>query len=173
MLLLSQGLWAFAADAPFMNGYYENIRWTKHTAYPTFGKSDEKGQIDEGKTDVDSDGVEEEIKVTWGEGLNDHSLTIEITRFQPEKVVIGTPGPVAGIQPNYKLEDIDQDGKLEVIVWGGLWDYEISAEAELGQHRYVVAIYKLLSGGYALWEVYTTRTKYDPYFLRSEKGLPA
>ena len=89
-----------------------------------------------------------------------------------EKTSLGALGPVAGIQPNYKLEDLDSDGKIEVIVWGGLWDYEIGAEAELDPHRYVVAVYKLLSGGYALWEVFTTRTKYDPYFLRTEKGLP-
>ena len=161
-----------AAEAPFQNGYYENIQWVRHTAYPTFGASDEKGQVDEGKTDVDGDGVGEDIKVTWGQGVNDHSLTIEITRLQPEKVSLGMLGPVAGIQPNYKLEDLDADGKLEVIVWGGLWDYEIGAEPELGPHRYVVAVYKLLSGGYILWEAFTTRTKYDPYFLRPEKGLP-
>jgi hypothetical protein len=171
-LLLFGAAWAFAADAPFMSGYYENIRWTSHTS-PTFGEVEGKGQIDEGKIDVDGDGAEEDIKVTWGEGVNDHSLAIEITRFQPEKVSLGILGPITGIQPNYKLEDIDQDGRLEVIIWGGLWDYEISAEAELGPHRYVVAIYKLLSGGYALWDVYTTRTKYDPYFLRTEKGIPA
>lgn len=172
-LLFLGGSPAFSDDKPFMDGYYENIRWTEHTVYPTFGESDRKGQIDEGKVDVDGDGVEEEIKVIWGEGVTDHSLAIEITRFQPENVSLGTLGPVAGIQPNYKLEDLDADGKLEVIVWGGLWDYEISQEAELGPHRYVVAIYRLLSGGYALWDVYTTRTKYNPFFLRAERGLPA
>ena len=172
MLLFFGDSWVFAAAAPFQNGYYENIRWNSHTAHPTFGAADEKGQVDEGKTDVDGDGADEDIKVTWGQGLNDHSLTIEITRTQPEKISLGALGPVAGVQPNYKLEDLDADGKIEVIVWGGLWDYEIGAEAELDPHRYVVAVYKLLSGGYALWEVFTTRTKYDPYFLRTEKGLP-
>jgi len=173
VLLGCNSLAIFAEDkSPFLNGYHENIRWTTHTPQPTFGVSAQKGQIDEGKSDVDGDGAEENIKVTWGEGMTDHSLTIEINRNDPEHSSLGALGPIAGVQPNYKFEDQDADGKLEIIVWGGLWDYEISGEAEDGQHRYVVATYKLFSHGYVLWDVYTTRVKYEPFFSRSEKGLP-
>jgi len=161
-----------AVKGPFKGYYYENIRWTKHTSQPTFGESDNKGQIDQGKSDVDGDGVEEDVKVTWGEGTTDHSLAIEINRADPAHSSLGALGPIAGSQPNYKFEDLDSDGKLEVIVWGGLWDYEVSGEGEQDAHRYVVTTYKLLSGGYALWDVYTTRVKYEPFFMRNEKGLP-
>ena len=40
---------------------------------------------------------------------------------------------------------------------------EKTSEGHSAPHRYVVATYKLVRDEYYLWDVYTTKKKYDPF----------
>jgi hypothetical protein len=152
---------------PFM-GEQKNIKWTKHTPLTTKEDAEEgySGQIDEGNVDLFDNGEDTTIRVTWDGGVTDHHLTIEI----PELGVKLTNE--YGIQPNYAIQDADKDGKKEIIIWSGLWDprmpgedgvIETTYEGHSASHRYVVATYKLIRGQYYLWDIYTTKKKYEPF----------
>jgi len=161
---------------PFWGYHYKNIKWVKHTPDPDveFDKdeADFRGQIDIGKVDLDGDKKDETIKVTWSQGVSDHSLVIELYKDEDFKELIDKLEPIAGIQPNFKIEDVDNDGGKEIIIWSGLWDFRIAGEDGVTEetyeghsapHRYIVATYKLLRGEYYLWDIYTTKKKYEPF----------
>ena len=121
------------------------------------------------RIDVDGDGKKEDVRIIYGQGVSDKALSIEIRKG---KKLLDTVKPVAGIQPNYRIADIDKDGKKEIVIWGGLWDprtpgedgvTEKTYEGHSSPHRYVVATYKQIRGEYYLWDVYTTKKKYEPF----------
>jgi hypothetical protein len=119
--------------------------------------------------DLDGDKTNELIKVLYGRGISDKFLTIEVYKAG---MLISTLKGEYGIQSNYKIEDIDSDGRREIIIWSGLWDFRLPGEDGIteetyeghsGLHRYVVATYKLLRDEYYLWDIYTTKKKYLPF----------
>lgn len=130
------------------------------------------------KIDINGDQIKEDVIVSRGPGVSDQSLKIEVLKDGKK---ISTIRGEFGIQSNYKIEDIDNDGKKEIIVWSGVWDprmpgeegvTEQTYEGHSAPHRYIVATYKLIRGEYYLWHVYTTKRKYDPMFTWDQKGLP-
>ena len=133
--------------------------------------------INEYKIDLDGDRTDELIKVLYGHGISDKYLTIEVYK---NGKLISILKSEFGIQSNYKIEDIDNDGKKEIIIWSGLWDFRIAGEDGITEstyeghsapHRYVVSTYKLPRGEYYLWEIYTTRKKYEPFCEEQPKKL--
>lgn len=167
---------AFAVKAPsqvFLGYRYSNIKWTKHVPLNTAdygeGEAGSGGQEDMGEVDLDGDKKPEIIKAIWGPGVSDHSLKVEVYKGKKK---IGEIKPLAGIQSNFEVKDIDHDGKMETVIWGGLWDPRIAGEDGVTEktyeghsdpHRYVVATYKLIRGEYSFWDVYTTKKKYEPF----------
>lgn len=155
---------------PVWGDHHKNIRWIEHI--PADGTEEYDaywGQTDVGSVDLDGDKKEEIIKVIWGAGVSDHSLRIELYK---DDLKFDTLKPVWGIQPNFKLEDLDGDGRLEIIVWGGLWDPRLPGEdgvtsetyeGHSARHRYIVATFKLIREEYTLWDIYTTKEKYEPF----------
>ena len=125
--------------------------------------------IHEHKMDIDNDGKDELIKVMYGEGVSDKPLTIEV--YKDGKIISTLRGEF-GIQSNYKIEDVDNDKRKEIVIWSGLWDFRMAGEDGItdqtyeghsAPHRYIVATYKLLRGQYYLWDIYTTKKKYEPF----------
>jgi hypothetical protein len=125
--------------------------------------------ITEHRIDVDGDKHDELVKILYGPGVSDKSLTIEV--YKGGKI-ISTLKSEFGIQPNYKFEDVDADGKKEIVIWSGLWDFRMPGEDGITEetyeghsdtHRYVVATYKFMRDEYYLWDIYTTKKKYEPY----------
>lgn len=157
----------------FLGYPYKNIQWVSHTPTPVGSEmptdeADDRVREDTGKVDFLGDGKYETIKVIWGGGVSDHSLEIEIYR---NGKVFATLRP-KGIQPNFKIEDIDGDGKLEVVLWGAVKDpamsYDISDESRpfeghSAPHLFTVSIYKLTDTDYQLAKEYTSKKKYDPF----------
>ena len=138
-------------------------------------EADDRGQVDIGKIDLYGDGKKETIKAIWGGGVSEHSLKIEVYK---DNKLIATLKNDLGIQSNYKIEDLYHDGRKEIIIWSGLWDFrmpgedgatEENYEGHSTAHRDVVEIYKLIKGTdyrddqYMLWDVYTTKKKYEPF----------
>ncbi|MFC1709767.1 hypothetical protein ACFL2J_06930 [Candidatus Omnitrophota bacterium] len=189
VLLVAMYLYPLQVDAateegPLLRYDYEHIEWVSHTPYLpdemegeviSPDEADYRGQVDMGEVDVDGDGIKEAIKVVWGGGVSDHSLTIEV--YKDDKL-ISTLNGVHGIQSNFKIKDADGDGRKEIIIWSGLWDFRMPGEDDItednyeghsGPHRYVVATYKLIKGNefrpdkYYLWDIYTTKKKYEPF----------
>ena len=157
-------------DQPFWGYQYKNIKWVSHTpgeGPPEGGEADYRGQVDMGKVDIDNDNKDATIKVTWGGGVSDHSLTVEV--YKGDKT-FATLRP-KGIQPNFKVEDIDGDGKLEIVLWGAVADPKMSQlvgeskpfEGHSEPHLFTVSIYKLTDAGYKLSKEYTTKKKYEPF----------
>jgi len=135
------------------------------------GNDEEPGNpvTTEYKIDLDNDNKPEVVKILYGPGVSDKFLTIEVYK---EGKLISTLKGEFGIQSNYKIDDIDEDGKKEIIIWSGLWDPRMAGEDGVTEktyeghsatHRYVVATYKLIRGQYCLWDVYTTKKKYEPF----------
>ena len=162
---------AASQDKPFWGNYHKNIKWIKHDPLTT--KDDAKegynGQADTGIVDLDGDKKNETIVVIWEPGTTDHGLKIEIYK---NKEKVDTLNPIYGSQPNFDIEDIDEDGKQEIIMWGGLWDPRLPGEDEITKesyeghsdpHRYIVAKYKLIKNQYYLWDAYMTKKKYEPF----------
>jgi len=160
---------------PFLGNHYKNIEWVSHNPIllngeePYDEEADFRGQIDVGKVDLDGDKKDETVKVIWSGGVSDHFLTIEVYR---DSEIISTIKGEFGIQSNFKIEDIDGEGKKEIIIWSGIWDprmpgedgvTETTYEGHSGLHRYVVATYKLIREQYYLWDIYTTKKKYEPF----------
>lgn len=156
---------------PFWGYAYKNIKWVSHTPHggaPAGGEADYRGQVDVGKVDLDKDNRDEIIKVTWGLGISEHSLTIEIYKGNKNLAILQPKG----IQPNFKIEDIDSDGKLEIVLWGAVGDPKMSQlaadeskpfEGHSDPHLFIVSIYKLTDAGYKLSREYTSRKKYEPF----------
>ncbi|MBU4509723.1 hypothetical protein KJ830_01615 [bacterium] len=160
---------------PFLGYQYKNINWIEHipdeTAESYKDEAGSGGQVDIGLVDLDGDGQDETIKVIWGPGVSDHALTIELYKNREMQELISRLQP-HGIQPNFKVEDIEVDGRFEIIIWGGLWDFRMPGEGEATEetyeghsdfHRYIVATYKFMRGEYYLWDIYTTKKKYEPF----------
>ena len=126
-------------------------------------------QVDyKGAVDLDGDGKEEAITVTWGHGVSDHTLTIEVYKGNE---TFATLQP-KGIQPNFKVEDIDGDGKLEIVLWGAVDDPKMSQDAtdeskpfegHSEPHLFMVSIYKLTDFGCKFSKEYTSKEKYEPF----------
>jgi len=125
--------------------------------------------ITEYKIDLDGNRKVELIKVNYGPGVSDKYLTIEV--YKDGKLISKLEGEF-GIQSNYKIEDVDKDGRQEIIIWSGIWDprmpgedgvTEATYEGHSAPHRYIVATYKLIRGQYYLWDIYTTQKKYEPF----------
>lgn len=120
--------------------------------------------------DLFGDQSKELVKVIYGPGVSDKSLTIEV--YKDNKLISTLKGDY-GIQSNYKIEDLFHDGKKEIIIWSGIWDFRMPGEDGItdktyeghsAPHRYIVATYKPLRGEYYLWDIYTTNKKYEPYY---------
>ena len=167
-----------ASDSqPFWGNHYRNIKWIKHKPYlPEEMKgeiidpeeADYRGQIDIGLVDLDGDKKDETIKVVWGPGVSDHSLTIELVK-DGKKIATLVP---KGVQPNFKVEDIDSDGNMEIVLWGAVNDPAMSQlasdesksfEGHSAPHLFMVSIYRLIGDQYELSEEYTTKQKYEPF----------
>ena len=162
-------------SAPFI-GEHKNIKWVSHTPdavedegtyYGPNAEADDRGQVDEGKIDLDGDGKDEMVKVTWGHGVSDHSLSITV-RINNKFVTLKPKG----IQPNFKIADVDGDGKLEIVLWGAVSDPNMSQllsdeskpfEGHSSPHLFTVSIYKLADAGYKLSKEYTSKKHYEPF----------
>lgn len=162
-------------DMPFWGDYYKNIKWISHAPDPNVkavdGEADYRGQIDIGLMGLYGDRNQETIKVIWGQGVSDHSLRLELYKDAEMKTHIATLEP-AGIQPNFKIEDMDGDGKLEIVLWGAVSDPSMSQdvgdasklfEGHSSLHLFTVSTYKLTDAGYKLSREYTTKEKYEPF----------
>jgi len=127
-------------------------------------------EVKEEQLDLDGDGVKELIRVTWQSGVSNKPIRVEVFRNHE---LVQTLGPVmAGIQSNYTFKDTDGDGKQELIIWSGLWDFRLPGEEGMkeqgyeghsGSHRYIVATYKWMRDNFRIWDIYTTKEKYEPY----------
>ena len=120
---------------PFM-GEQKNVKWVSHTpdslknpeeqkaleetVTGPNAEADDRGQIDLGEIDLDSDGKSETVKVIWHGGVSDHGLAIEV--YEDNKLIATLGNDLGGIQANYKIEDVDKDGRKEIIIWSGMWD---------------------------------------------------
>lgn len=133
------------------------------------GEAPAEPTLHEYKIDLDGDKKPEEVKVMYGPGVSDKFLEIEV--YKASKLMSTLKGE-HGIQSNYKIADMDKDGKQEIIIWSGIWDprmpgedgvTEATYEGHSAPHRYIVATYKLIRGKYYLWDIYTTKKKYDPF----------
>ena len=159
---------------PFLGYNYEHIKWTRYIPLTTKSQATEEGysgQIDKGIVDLDGDGKEETIRVIWGTGVSDHALTIELYKDREMHQFISRLKP-SGIQPNFKLEDLDNDGKLEVILWGAVDDPNMSQdstdtskpfEGHSAPHLFKVDTYKLDKEGYRLQKSYVSKEHYLPF----------
>lgn len=159
--------------SPF-KGENKNIKWVSNTPDEfvknlTHTQSAERSQVDVGEIDLDGDGQDETIKVIWSREWRNHALTIEIYK---DNELIETLKNDFGYQPNYKIENIDEDKMKEIIIWSGRWDFRTPGADGIAQedyegldspHKYIVATYKWIQGGYSLWDIYTTKNQYDPY----------
>ena len=158
----------------FWEYHYKNITWVSHSPVPvpdyytSDEEADNRGQIDIGKVDLDGDGKAETIKVIWGPGVSDHSLEIELYKGKNKFGSFDAPG----IQPNFKLEDIDGDKKLELVIWGAVADPKMSQivtdksksfEGHSDPHLFKVRSYKLKQGEYKLFQEYISKKKYEPF----------
>lgn len=161
---------------PFLGYQYKNIKWVSHVpilpagdkSNPEPDEADYRGQEDVGRVDLFGNGKYETIKAIWGIGVTDHSLKIEV--YEGDKVV-ATLEP-KGIQPNFKVEDIDGDGKLEIVLWGAVADPAMSQdvsdeskpfEGHSEPHLFTVSIYKPVGTNFELAREYTSKKKYEPF----------
>lgn len=163
----------------FWGCHYKNIKWVSHTPEPIIdnsygGEADYRGQIDIGNADLDGDGKNETIKVIWGTGVSDHSLAIEVYKGSKKFATLQPKG----IQPNFKVEDIDGDAKLEIVLWGAVDDPNMSQdisdeskpfEGHSSPHLFMVSIYKLTDTGYKLSREYTSKKKYESFCEQQPK----
>lgn len=161
-----------STSKPFLDYKYKNIKWIKHTPDETAESYKDEagsgGQIDIGSVDIDADNKNVLLKATWGPGVSDHSLGIELYKENNKFGSFNAPG----IQPNFKLEDIDGDKKLELVIWGAVFDPNMSQllddeskpfEGHSSQHLFKVRIYKMGRGKYKLSKEYVSKKKYEPF----------
>jgi len=164
------------------NATYENIRWIKHEPLTTRDDLQEgyRGQVDIGAVDLEGDKKNEIIKVTWYPGTSNNPMEIDLYKDGVIKQLMAHLEPPAD-QANFKLEDLDGDGTLEIALWGTVGDPTMSQllsdeskpfEGHSVPHFFRVAVYKLDKGEYVLQRKYTTKKKYEPFFSWKQKGLP-
>lgn len=129
-----------------------------------------KGAIRNIEMDLDGNGQNETIKEIWSGGVSNKNLTLEIYSGE---TLISVLSNNFGIQPNYKIQDRDGDGKQEIIIWNGIWDPRLPGEdgatkdnyeGHSSPHRYVFVTYKLIRGEYYPWDFHTTTKKIGPWF---------
>lgn len=129
-----------------------------------------EGSIKDIRIDLDGNGTEDLVKEVWGGGVSDKPLTLQVFVSGQE---ISSLKNEFGIQPNYRIEDRDGDGKKEIIIWSGLWDPRLPGEdgvtnetyeGHSSPHRYIFVTYKLIRGRYDRWDFYTTKQRYEPFF---------
>jgi len=168
---------------PLWGDNYKNIRWVSHTPYLPESMKDDvispdeadyRGQIDVGMVDLDGDKDEETIKVIWGAGVTDRFLTIELYESD---TLIGRLIP-EGIQPNFKVEDVDGDGTMEVAIWGAIYDPDMSQllsdkskplEGHSSPHFFRVDTWKLAE---SIWfrDSYISKDKHEPFSMEQPRG---
>ena len=163
---------------PFWGYAYKNIKWISHTPTSIVGidpdeeEADFRGQVDIGLVDLNGDGKEVIIKIVWGPGVSNHSLIIVLYKDSEMRELISYLEP-SGIQPNFKVEDIDNDGKLEIVLWGAVADPKMDndtsktsksfAERHSVPHLFKVDVYKLDNDKYMLQKSYISKQKYEPF----------
>jgi len=175
---------------------YKNIEWISHKIYfegvsekrlkeieqEMLEAVDERGQIDVGKVDLNGDGRPEYLKVIWtAYGGPAKGLIIEPYDDEALKNRIGLAEPrTEGYHPNFKIEDVDKDGVLELITFVGIHDPKLPYlsdgdkpfEARFSDRYLEVRIYKYKNGTFRLSRKYTTKKKYEPHYLPKGDGLP-
>ncbi len=184
---------------PYWGDYYEykNVKWLSHT--PSFlvdlteeqmeeltkealTAVDERGQIDIGSVDFDGDGKDEYIKVIWtAYGGPAKGLIIDIyTDKRLENKIISVNPQSEGYHPNFKIEDIDSDGFLELVTFTGVPDLAMSGagndekpfEARFADRFLRVSIYKYEDSMLKLSQQYLTKEKFGPHYVPVDVGLP-
>ena len=77
-----------------------------------------------------------------------------------------------GAQANFKVEDLDGDDKLEIIIWGAVADPKMSQDASdkskpfeghSAPHLFKVDVYKIGEDNRRLQESYISKEKYEPF----------
>jgi len=189
-----------ASDSrPFWGDYYKykNIKWISHKPYfegatdeqmkameqEMLEAVDERGQIDIGSVDFDGNGENEYLKVRWtGYGGPAKGLIIEVYQDKELKNQIGFISPQRkGYSPNFKVEDVDSDGLLELITFSGVPDPNMSNkygddkpfEPRFASMFLNVSIYKFVDGLLELNRQYLTKDKYEPHYMpEGARALP-
>nr|MBU1327898.1 hypothetical protein [Candidatus Omnitrophota bacterium] len=187
-----------ASDSrPFLGDHYEykNIKWISHKPYfegatdeqmkemeqEMLEAVDERGQIDVGSVDFDGNGENEYLKARWtGYGGPAKGLIIEVYQDKELKNQIGFVNPQRkGYHPNFKVEDVDKDGSLELITFAGVPDPNMSSmygdvkpfEPRFADRFLNVSIYKFTNGTLELSRQYLTKDKYEPHYIPDEGVL--
>jgi hypothetical protein len=181
---------------PYWGEYYEykNIEWISHQPYfeglddeqyrelemEAIDAVDERGQIDIGRVDFNRDKEYQYIKVMWtAYGGPQRGLIIELYRDEALKYTIVTISPQSeGYNPNFKIEDIDGDGLLELITFAGIIDdhtgnaMDENFQGRFSNMRLQVSIYKFIDGSLKLDKRYITGNRYQPYYIPQDNMLP-
>ncbi len=183
---------------PFWGDYYEykNIKWISHKLYfegatdeqmkemeqEAVDAVDERGQIDVGSVDFNGDGKNEYLKVIWtAYGGPAKGLVIEVYHDKNLKNKIASVSPESeGYHPNFKVEDVDGDGSLELVTFAGVPDPNMSSmvddtkpfEPRFADRFLSASIYKYKNGTLALSRKYLTKEKFEPHYVPIGKGLP-
>lgn len=192
-----------STSKPFWGDYYQykNIEWISHAPFME-GATDEamkemeqealkpdderelddRGQIDIGSVDFNGDGKAVYLKVIWtAYGGPAKGLVIEAYQDKALKNKIATVSPQSeGYHPNFKVEDVDADGKLELITFAGVPDPNMSGmvddkkpfEPRFADRFLRVSIYKYKDGALKLSKQYLTKDKFEPHYV-PEIGLPS
>ena len=82
--------------------------------------------------DLDGDKKKEHVRVNYGPGVSDKALNIQIIRGKKVETIKAE----FGIQSNYRIADIDKDGKKEIVIWSGLWDPRTPGEDGVTEKSY-------------------------------------
>lgn len=186
------------SSKPYWGDYYQykNIKWISHQPYfegatdeqmkelekAAIEEVDDRGQIDVGSVDFNSDGKAVYLRVIWtAYGGPAKGLVIEAYQDKALKNRIATVSPQnEGYHPNFKVEDVDSDGKLELITFAGVPDPNMSGmvedkkpfEPRFADRFLRVSIYKYKDGTLKLSRQYLTKVKYEPHYVPVDKGLP-
>jgi hypothetical protein len=183
---------------PYWGEYYEykNIEWISHQPYfeglddeeyrelemEAIDAVDERGQIDIGRVDFNRDKEYQYIKVMWtAYGGPARGLIIDVYQDENLKSRIAIISPQKeGVNPNFKIEDIDGDGVLELITFSGqldpnmsnVWDGDTPFQGRFSDMFLLVSIYKFIDGSFSLDYQYVTEHKYQPYYIPQDNMLP-
>jgi hypothetical protein len=185
-----------SASRPFWGDHYEykNIEWISHEPYfkgldeeqlkglaeEAVYAVDERGQIDIGKVDFNSDGKDAYIKAMWtAYGGPARGLVIEVYQDEALTDKIATISPQSeGYNPNFQIEDIDGDGLLELITFAGIMDdhtgnaMDENFQGRFSNMRLQVSIYKFMDYNLKLDKRYVTDNRYEPYYVPISNDLP-
>lgn len=187
-----------SSSKPYWGDYYQykNIKWISHQPYfegatdeqmkelekAALEEVDDRGQIDIGSVDFNGDGKEHYLKVIWtAYGGPAKGLLIEEYQDKALKNKIATISPQSeGYHPNFKVEDVDSDGKLELITFAGVPDPNMSGmvddkkpfEPRFADRFLRVSIYKYKDGTLKLSRQYLTKGKFEPHYMPPDTKLP-